>query len=182
MAFFRMKLHGEYVLAGHRRGEPYAVLGCSCDIDRLSRIDIVAMHKIEPGVLINALPQRMQATLRHIVPPHVRDFQPDTCSISDWGKPAHSAWQNTQTCRAAIFIAVIKQCLQSQANTQHRTGFNGTGNHIVQTSAAQRIQPGSYGTLPGQNHMSGIADTSVFCGNRNPGTGGNFFKRLGYRM
>ena len=63
MAFFRMKLHGEYVLACHRRGEPYAVLGRSCDIDWLSRIDIVAMHKIEPGVLVNALPQRMQGTL-----------------------------------------------------------------------------------------------------------------------
>ena len=66
------------------------------------------MHKIEPDVLINALPQRMQGTLGDIVPPHVRDFQRGAGVIADWGKPAHSPWQNTQACRAAIFIAVIK--------------------------------------------------------------------------
>src|SRR5689334_5704230 len=73
------------------------------------------MHKVEMLAFVDPIKNRRPATEANLIPPHVwhfefgRDFEPDDL-----------ARNNPQPFVLAVFVALVEQHLQSQADTKER--------------------------------------------------------------
>src|SRR5690554_8230576 len=97
MALLRVKLGGEYIVLGQCRSKVHAVVAASGHLRRLARTGVVAVHEVEAGVLLDAVPERVVDGLGDLVPAHVRHLQTLTLLLQRSeerrvGKVCRSGW------------------------------------------------------------------------------------------
>src|SRR6202051_205124 len=119
LAFLRMELRAENIVARHDRGDRAAVLGIGHKIGALRRIELIRVHEIGVPALwaeCQAVEHRVRS--RHIerVPAHMRDFQVRIArhnAIDFAGDPA-------QALGDLVFTAAFGQELHADANAEER--------------------------------------------------------------
>src|SRR5581483_11886111 len=102
-----MKLDGEDVIPGYGAGKGRAVDAGSGAQRALGRRGIVAVHEVETAAVADSGPESVRFFLQHLVPAHVRDFQPG------YRKPRYPPGEQRKAGRVA-FLAVLEEHLQSQ--------------------------------------------------------------------
>src|SRR5690606_8578481 len=118
-AFFRMELHREQIVARQRCIDVDAVACGRGDAVGLFAVHVVAVHEVEAAVLCNVAPQRMRAALMHLIPAHVRHLQlAATAIVQRIAKEFHATGKQRQAIDAAVFFAVLHQCLHADADRQ----------------------------------------------------------------
>src|SRR6185437_14054435 len=122
LAFFRMKLDGENIIPCYGASKRKRIKTVSRRRFRTGGFDIVTVHEIEPRILRDTLPQGMPDNLMHLVPAHVRHFEPELLMLAGFvdlsrthyrcrGKAPHCARYNAQAGDVA-FLTTIEQHLQ----------------------------------------------------------------------
>ena len=144
MALLGVKLHCEYIIAEQRDVEIQAIVTASGNLLRLLSLNMVAVDKVEPAVLLNALPQRMVDGLFDLVPAHVRHLQLFTALILQMvSKEVSLAGEYTQTVMATILFAE----LHHQAETVFKAFGRSLRMALTADERMQGIMPSTKGCL-----------------------------------
>ena len=117
------------------------------------------VREVEPGVLLDAGPQRVLARPVHRAPAHVRNLQSLAASRHHLRiAKAQNVPRQQREPRGGPFLAVGEKHLQAQADAQERA-FGGHVHHSGHKAAfVQTFHAIGHGTLPGQHDTGGGAD------------------------
>src|SRR5690606_2669143 len=127
-----MELSREYIIFLHRRRQGYTVATDTRYLIPGIAVHIVAMHEIEAAPVGNILPQRMSALLINLVPAHMGNLQPLAILGQVIAKEAHLTGENAETLHPAVLLAKFHHSLHTNADAQHRLGFNSLMNHLIE--------------------------------------------------
>src|SRR5580704_3637726 len=122
LAFLRMELGAENIVARHDRGDGTAVLGVGHQIGALRGIELIRVHEIGMPALwaeCQAIEHRVRSRDIERVPAHVRDFQVRVSrhdAIDFAGDPAKALGD-------FVFTAALGQELHADANAEERPAF-----------------------------------------------------------
>src|SRR5207247_11470078 len=81
MAFFRMELYRKNIILCYRAGKGDAVFRGALHQRRLPCLRKVAVDEIEAAAVFDAGPQDVRPFLPHLIPSHVRHFEPTPSRI-----------------------------------------------------------------------------------------------------
>src|SRR5512145_3215366 len=127
-----MKLYGEQIVARHRTDEGLRIVAGRLHQPLVTRLHIVAVHKIETRILRDAIPQDM-LMMMDLVPAHVRYFEFVALSVLQAGSKSPDRPRKQPETRRVAFLAVFEKHLQAHAYPQKRRPFtDDIGNHFVE--------------------------------------------------
>lgn len=156
LAFLRVKLRGENVVAPNGRREVIAVIRPRGDDARIRRLRIKAVHEIDVAAVRDAAIER---TIRphdlQLVPADLRNL------MTGFFREAHDfAAENAEASRAGIeFLATLKQRLITDANAEK--GFAGLDvffGGFEQTLLPERMNAIIERADAGEHEAGGVAD------------------------
>ena len=155
-ALLRVALDGEDIIPRHRAGKGDAVTGLPRNASSIRWIDEIAMPEIEPCPIINAAPEWMRFDLLHLVPAHVRHFQPVArqCPHLFGGKAPDRTGKDAQPIHIPFF-AVLKKHLLADADPEKRFTSRGLDDSGAQAARIKFAHAVRHGALPGENHTVG---------------------------
>ena len=140
------------------------------------------MHKVEAGILLNAVPERVVDGLLDLIPAHVRDLQAGAVGFMQLiAKEAHLAREQTEAVNTAILFAVLQQHLHADADAEQGLFPGGLTDHAVEFELAQFADAVANGTNARQQHAVGGEDDLRITGHVDL-AGACMFKRLGNRV
>lgn len=156
MTFFRVKLHGEQIVARKGRVELHTVFTASRYQCGIFCMNVIAVHKIKTRILRDIGPQWV-IIMMHLIPSHVRDLERVALSIFVLlTKKFYLAGQKTNAVHALIFFAVIHQRLHTDTNTQHGfAGGNLFAQQLIKTESLNFSHAIANGADAGKNHSVG---------------------------
>ena len=141
------------------------------------------MHKVEPGILVNTMPNWVVYGLPHPVPAHVRYFQRfPIFTLQIVAEKTHLPRQNTQAVNAIIFFTALQQGLHANADSKHRLCPDSFGHQRIKTAVADFAHTIANCPHAREHNTVRIVDVISICGNHNPGFRRHALQRLGGGM
>lgn len=139
VAFFGVKLYGEYVVFAENAGKIVRIFaGAEHDVAVL-RCKVIAVNKIKMCGIAYACKQGVRLRLADGVPAHVRHFQAIALRVGlVGGKTLDAAFEPAQTCGIAFFT-VFKQQLCAHANAKKGFVFQRFLHSFAQTALVERV-------------------------------------------
>ena len=122
LALLRMELHGEKIVAPDPRAERGGIVGFGGDDRCVLRHDVIRVDEIEVRAVGDALEDRRAAVESQLVPAHVRHLV-----LARHVEPHDLARQDAEPFVLAVFVALVEQHLQAEADAQERLAAGDRG-------------------------------------------------------
>src|SRR3954464_8363028 len=113
LAFFRVELYGENIIAGHRAGKGHPVDARASGDGGVRGGRKVAVDEVKAASIADPRPKGMRLLLDHLVPAHVRNLEPRERESGD--APRKDAESGCIT-----LVAVLEKHLQTDADAEKR--------------------------------------------------------------